>query len=99
MTRRMPVLPQLSCDGCPCIGAVGTFGVLCSASKLFAQHCVRPVACIADELAWRNVAVGLAMVACYEHGLRLGKSYSENAKVLGWTVMSVTHKSPPQREP
>lgn len=84
MTRRMPVLPIIECNGCPALvepgrGDARTCRVqLCIVAsgapnpEIFRLH-----GCISDELAWRNVCAGLAMVAAYTRGYGHGRRHDQ----------------------
>jgi hypothetical protein len=56
MTRRVPVFPSCTCWGCPAFEVDA-----CRVTRGYALW--RTTECVADELAWRNVCAGLAMVA------------------------------------
>ena len=73
MTRRMPLLPTADCMDCPCLLTPDYYarfgeGLTVNVSRCRATGGLVPLDqrlrfCLADELAWRNVAAGLAMVA------------------------------------
>lgn len=73
MTRRVPVLPQSHCGDCPCSAMRPTLGLSPKYCRVLGEELwvgmpLRTGFCIADELAWRNVIAGLAMVAYYRDG-------------------------------
>ena len=79
----MPVLPAITCAGCPCVERRDVRGqsiAYCNVlgEELWAPHPLRTGYCLRDEMALRNVIAGLWMVACYEHGRQTGVRYAHD---------------------